>query len=70
MTSRVDSCSRHRFATEELVRLIRQVQEITRRHESHIYALMRIVTGFLFLWHGMQKHFGIPTGAPPGVPGT
>lgn len=24
------------------------------------YALMRIVTGLLFLWHGTQKLFGIP----------
>ncbi len=32
------------------------------------YALMRIVTGFLFLWHGSQKLFGIPSAMPPGVP--
>lgn len=25
------------------------------------YALMRIVAGFLFLWHGTQKFFQIPT---------
>lgn len=25
------------------------------------YALMRIVVGFLFLWHGAQKLFGIPS---------
>ncbi len=34
----------------------------------HCYALMRIVAGFLFLWHGMQKLFGIPSAMPPGVP--
>ena len=35
---------------------------------THCYALMRIVVGFLFLWHGVQKLFGFPTGMPPGVP--
>lgn len=32
------------------------------------YALFRIITGFLFLWHGTQKLFGYPTGMPDGVP--
>jgi putative oxidoreductase len=32
------------------------------------YALMRIVSGFLFLWHGSQKLFGIPSAMPAGVP--
>ncbi len=35
---------------------------------SHCYALMRIVVGFLFLWHGAQKLFGIPTAIPGEVP--
>lgn len=35
---------------------------------SQGYALMRIVTGFLFLWHGSQKLFDFPGGMPPGVP--
>ena len=26
-----------------------------------VYALMRIITGFLFLWHGTQKLFGFPS---------
>lgn len=30
------------------------------RFESQIYALMRIITGFLFLWHGSQKLFAYP----------
>jgi len=32
------------------------------------YALMRIVVGFLFLWHGAQKLFGIPVPMPGPVP--
>lgn len=32
------------------------------------YALMRIVTGFLFFWHGAQKLFGIPSAIPGDVP--
>jgi len=36
--------------------------------ERETYALMRIVVGFLFLWHGVQKLFGYPAGMPPGVP--
>ena len=29
----------------------------------HTYALLRIVAGFLFLWHGTQKLFGFPGGS-------
>jgi putative oxidoreductase len=36
--------------------------------EPQTYALMRIVTGFLFLWHGSQKLFGFPAPAPEGAP--
>jgi len=32
------------------------------------YALMRIVAGFLFFWHGAQKLFGIPSAIPGDVP--
>jgi putative oxidoreductase len=39
-----------------------------RPYESQTYALLRIVAGFLFLWHGMQKLFGFPGEMPPGVP--
>ncbi len=35
---------------------------------SNAYALLRIVAGFLFLWHGAQKLFGIPTPIPGEVP--
>jgi putative oxidoreductase len=30
--------------------------------------LMRIVTGFLFLWHGTQKLLSVPVPPPPQVP--
>ena len=32
------------------------------------YALFRIVTGFLFLWHGSQKLFSFPVPAMDGIP--
>jgi putative oxidoreductase len=37
-----------------------------RRYEGETYALMRIVAGFLFLWHGVQKLLGFPP-LPEGV---
>ena len=33
--------------------------------EPWFYALLRIVTGFLFMWHGTQKIFGVPGDQPP-----
>jgi putative oxidoreductase len=39
-----------------------------RQYERQTYALLRMVAGFLFLWHGMQKLFGIPSPPPPGAP--
>src|SRR5512145_2572190 len=38
------------------------------KHSTHCYALMRIIAGFLFLWHGCQKLFDFPSPMPPGVP--
>src|SRR5262249_58291452 len=32
------------------------------------YVVFRIVVGFLFLCHGMQKLFGFPGTMPPGAP--
>lgn len=37
-------------------------------YEPQIYALFRIVTGFLFLWHGSQKVLGFPGEVPAGAP--
>jgi putative oxidoreductase len=30
------------------------------KFEPQVYAILRIVTGFLFLWHGSQKLFDFP----------
>ena len=39
-----------------------------RSYEAQAYALLRIITGFLFLCHGVQKLFGFPGAPPPGAP--
>jgi len=38
------------------------------KYSPGCYALMRIVAGFPFLWHGSQKLFDFPAGMPAGVP--
>ncbi len=38
-----------------------------RDNEPYVYALFRAVTGFLFLWHGLQKLVGFPPW-PPEAP--
>lgn len=35
---------------------------------NQTYALLRIVAGLLFLWHGAQKLLGFPPPAPEGLP--
>ena len=42
--------------------------QFLRANEPQVYALFRMVTGFLFLWHGMQKLFGFPGEVPAGAP--
>jgi len=37
---------------------------ILSKYEKEIYAMLRVVTGFLFLWHGSQKLFSFP---PSGI---
>jgi putative oxidoreductase len=32
------------------------------KFNAQTYALLRVVTGFLFLWHGTQKLLGFPAG--------
>ena len=39
-----------------------------KNHAERIYALLRIVTGFMFMFHGMQKLFGMFGGVPAGAP--
>jgi putative oxidoreductase len=39
-----------------------------KKFTGETYALMRIVTGFLFLWHGSQKLIGVPPLAAPDAP--
>jgi putative oxidoreductase len=35
-----------------------------RRFDGETFALLRIVSGLLFMWHGTQKLFGFPKEAP------
>ncbi len=37
-------------------------------YEEQVYALLRIVVGFLFCCHGLQKIFGLFGGAPAEMP--
>ena len=37
-------------------------------YAAQTYALLRIVTGFLFLWHGTQKLFNFPIPVGEGTP--
>ncbi len=41
---------------------------VMERFGVQTYALLRMVTGFLFLWHGSQKLLGFPGEAPAGAP--
>ena len=41
---------------------------IVSRFEAQTYALMRIVIGFLFLWHGAQKVLGYPPSSHGAAP--
>ncbi|PHS71826.1 MAG: LuxR family transcriptional regulator [Cycloclasticus sp.] len=34
------------------------------KYQEHLYALLRIVSGFLFIWHGTQKFFNFPINFP------
>jgi putative oxidoreductase len=43
--------------------------EFMSRFAPQTHALLRIVAGLLFLWHGSQKLFDFPFEMPPGAPG-
>ncbi len=38
------------------------------RYDAQTYAVLRIVMGFLFFWHGSQKLLGFPAGLSEGIP--
>ena len=38
------------------------------KYANYIYAVLRIVSGFLFLLHGTQKFFNFPAGNKPPMP--
>jgi putative oxidoreductase len=42
------------------------MDRILGKYEPYVYALLRIITGFLFLWHGTQKLFGYPPSGQGG----
>lgn len=39
-------------------------------YSSYTYALLRIVAGFMFMFHGTQKFFGFPPSNKPGGGGS
>lgn len=41
------------------------MERFLRRYATYLYAVLRIVSGFLFMWHGTQKLLGYP---PPPNP--
>jgi putative oxidoreductase len=44
------------------------VTQLMTPYHAHAYAALRIVSGFMFLWHGSQKLLGFPGGVPSGIP--
>ena len=40
--------------------------KILDNYQEQTYALLRIISGFLFLWHGAQKFFNYPIDFPYG----
>ena len=40
----------------------------TSKFDAQLYAILRIVVGFLFVCHGSQKLFGFPGSVPEGMP--
>jgi putative oxidoreductase len=44
------------------------MKQLLSKFNAQGYAVMRILVGFLFLWHGSEKLFGFPSAMPAGVP--
>ena len=42
------------------------MEKILGKNSAHIYALLRIVAGFMIMLHGTQKLFGFPPSGKPG----
>jgi putative oxidoreductase len=42
--------------------------DFMKKFERETHALLRVVAGLLFLWHGSQKLFGFPVDVHPGTP--
>lgn len=42
------------------------MREVLEGWSPRILSVLRIITGFLFLWHGTQKLFGFPPSQQPG----
>ncbi len=40
------------------------MEHVLGRYATYLYAVLRIVTGFLFMWHGTQKLLGFPPRPP------
>ncbi len=50
------------------VRELNNMDGFLERYATYFYAIMRIVSGFLFIWHGTQKLLGYPPHKPaPGA---
>ena len=44
------------------------MEKILGKNSAHIYALLRIVVGFMMALHGTQKLFGFPPSGRPAAP--
>jgi putative oxidoreductase len=47
---------------------MKQIETVLIEWAPYVLSMLRIITGFLFLQHGMQKLFGYPAPPPGGKP--
>lgn len=45
------------------------MSEFLNSWSPRVLSILRMITGFLFIWHGTQKLFGYPIPLPPGAEG-